>query len=270
MFVSGRQCQIPGIYYCSCATDGIDNYLTCETFPRTDQINIYTMQTVSISVLKAIVEDITYSTLTWPNLFELYDINNNRFICYNGRCMNEHGLDNKHDHEDISTTNRIPGTTPNVRDDGTSNMEEQAQLVTHKFITTTTINTVKTGANANNPEPTVLVSKPKPEPTVLVTNSPPAIYTPPTTKVGERQEHAAYLNYTEMSTKQDVLQSIFANPPSLNAHDQKTKASTKCFYYEISLYVSIGLIFCLIIIICVTCKKKKNYTYEPPMEMNQI
>ena len=63
--------------------------LTCDSFPISTETNVYTKQTVSISLLQSVRGNITYSTLMWSNLSELFDFDNNRFICYNGTCRND-------------------------------------------------------------------------------------------------------------------------------------------------------------------------------------
>ena len=112
VMVDGRRCHIPGVFYCSCGSDGVDNYLTCDSFPISTETNVYTKQTVSISLLQSVRGNITYSTLMWPNLSELFDFDNNRFICYNGTCRNDQEFNI---HVDVSQKTSPFGISPTSR-----------------------------------------------------------------------------------------------------------------------------------------------------------
>lgn len=85
--VEGKQCNAPELYYCSrCLNLGIKIYLTCDRFPRPRQSTYNTLQTVSIFIKADITSDIYYLPEMWINLKEIYDINNKKLYCDDGKC----------------------------------------------------------------------------------------------------------------------------------------------------------------------------------------
>lgn len=135
----GKKCNAPELYYCSnCLNLGVKVYLTCDRFPRPRYATHHTIQTVSIFIMENITRDVYYLSDIWINLHELYDVNNRKMICKDGKC-------------ELITTRQTEITTT-THSDITSWTENVFTHTVHvKSPTTVNITTNQTSKNLTQP-----------------------------------------------------------------------------------------------------------------------
>ena len=306
--VDGRRCRIPGVFYCRCTSDGVVNYLTCDIFPTSVGANIYTQQTVSISVLEVVRGTITYPPLTWTNLFELYDLDNNRFVCYDGTCRKEHESGDIHvDEVTLAKTSpfgtmpttkvqeqvdRVSSKSVNMNTDEleaiytkqttssrthsiwmTKQQTSQAMVKLIKTTTTATTTMMSTKQNYNN---SLKTKKPSVTPftvRVLVLSTDTLNPTPSLSSNTLNTKNKNNFTPSSLHTLKLTQPSFRSLPPNLKDLKRKEAASnpSNCHYYKIGLYTAILFICCLLLtMILILYKRKKTYKYEFPIEMSEI
>ena len=85
VFGYGRRCQ-DELKDCSCQRGGGELYLSCASFPSLTKPSQESFLTRSIYINQDIEEHINYSLIVWPNLVQIYDVNNEKFSCGGGEC----------------------------------------------------------------------------------------------------------------------------------------------------------------------------------------
>lgn len=260
----------PQLDECVCTTDGLENYLTCNNFPKLTHLSPISTYTTSIFLWNLIYnKPVTYSALFWPKLNEIYDEQNTRIPCYNGVCkLNNNGLDTNVD--DLQTTKvyTLTSNTPNTSKHMGYVITTYQPISTKNGVVTTSHNKIVTLTSGID---SVSASN--------ITN----IYSEYSTDTGTRPIPTETVNHNLTSGTYPISTTNITRVNSTNnTHMFSRIFPTPTFQvlldtklcnnlFKIGFYVILGvvllLLFILIFLIFIKCYKHRNKRYEPS---NQI
>lgn len=230
--VQSKYCNHPDLMQCLCQTDGINLYMDCETFPALWGPNEESLQTVSMYINDYLLDKFSYSANIWPELFEVYDIENKKFECWEGYCATKTVSESvtSSDILDNVGLQDINITNPNVE--------------TSKIYDSTTINS-----------PTA------------PTRSSPANGKNPSSPYGQLM---GYVTQEVITMKDAEYNNSTENMDFLTAASWST--NTNCHSLQTALFVMVPIMFLelIIIIILIVLYKKKKNRFEPPIEMTDM